>query len=149
VVAGELDAVMAAIDERLAGEEGAAGFWADQPEGQMYLQTLATALLPLAGLDLDAVHADARTFLLNFPSVSLPFGDVDRRAANWLARLHDSPAVRESLRALLVQVGDASAAPHPLAAEQVRRWGAPPIPEDPTADEPWMLALIALVRTEL
>jgi hypothetical protein len=140
---------MAAIDERLAGEEGAAGHWADQPEGQMYLQTLAAALLPLAGLDLDAVHGDARTFLLNFPSVSLPFGDVDQRAANWLARLHDSPAVRDSLRELLAQVGAASTAPHPLAAEQVRRWGALPAPEDPTADGPWMLALIAVVRTQL
>jgi hypothetical protein len=144
-------AVMAAIDERLAGEAaaGPAAGWGDQPEGQMYLQSLAAALVPLAGLDLDATRASARTFLANFPSVSLPFGDVDERAANWLARLHDSPAVRESLHALLAQVGDTWAAEHPVAAGQVRGWGSGPVPDDPTADGPWMRALVAIARTQL
>jgi hypothetical protein len=144
-------AVMADIDERLAGEARGAsgGGWADQAEGQMYLQSLAAVLVPLAGLDLDSTRASARTFLANFPSVSLPFGDVDERAANWLARLHDSPATRESLRELLVLVGDTWAAEHPAAAEQARRWGSGPIPDDPTADKPWMRALVALVRTQL
>jgi len=141
-------AVMAAIDERLAEEAPAEG-WGDQPEGQMYLQSLAAALAPLAGLDLGAVDASAQTFLVNFPSVSLPFGDVDERAANWLARLHDSRPVRASLRTLLAQVGDTWAARHPLAAEQARRWGAGPVPDDPTADGPWMRGLVALVRTQL
>lgn len=142
-------AVMAAIDERLAGEPGPPGHWGSQPEGQMYLQSLAAGLAPLAGADLDAVRASAQTFLVNFPSVSLPFGDVDERAANWLARLHDSRALREALHALLVQAGDCWAAQHPHAAEQARRWGSGPVPEDPTADEPWMRALVALVRTQL
>jgi len=144
-------AVMAAIDERLAGEAaaGPAAGWGDQPEGQMYLQSLAVALVPLAGLDLDAARASARTFLANFPSVSLPFGDVDERAANWLARLHDSPAVRESLHALLTRVGDTWAAEHPLAAGQASRWGSAPVPDDPTADGPWMRALVAIARTQL
>jgi hypothetical protein len=35
------------------------------------------------------------------------------------------------------------------AERWARRWGALPIPEDPTADGPWMLALIAVVRPEL
>src|SRR5215831_4514354 len=139
-------AVMADMDARLADTGDG---WADQPEGQMYLQSLAAALVPLAGLDLDAVRASARTFLVNFPSVSLPFGDVDERAANWLARLHDSPAVRASLHELLVRLGETWEADHPLAAEQARRWGAGPVVDDPTADAPWMRALVALVRTEL
>lgn len=141
-------AVMAAIDERLA-EEGADGGWGGRPEGQMYLQALAASLAPLAGLDLDAVRASAQTFLVNFPSVSLPFGDVDERAANWLARLHASADVRGSLRALLVQVGEAWAERHPLAAEQARRWASGTVPDDPTADAPWMRALVALVRAQI
>lgn len=146
-------AVLAAIEERLSAEaeaEAAASApWGDQPEGQMYLQSLAAGLVPLAGLDLDAVRESAQTFLANFPSVSLPLGDVDERAANWLARLLDSRELRESLHALLAQVGDAWEAPHPLAAEQARRWGSRPVPDDPTADGPWMRALVALVRTQL
>lgn len=142
-------AVMTAIEERLASEVAPPGHWGNQPEGQMYLQSLAAGLAPLAGADLDAVRASARTFLSNFPSVSLPFGDVDERAANWLARLYDSRDLRESLRALLVQAGDCWAAQHPHAAEQARRWGSGPVPDDPTADELWMRALVALVRTQL
>jgi hypothetical protein len=142
-------AVMAAIDERLGDDAAEAERWADQSEGRMYLQSLAAGLLPLAGLDLDATSASAETFLVNFPSVSLPFGDVDERAANWLARLHDSPAIRGALRALLVRVGDTWAASYPLAAGQARRWGSGPLPSDPTADEPWMRALVALVRSQL
>ena len=142
-------AVMAAIDERLAGDPAAAAGWGDQPEGQMYLQSLAAGLAPLAGLDLEGTLASARTFLANFPAVSLPFGDVDERAANWLARLHDAPAVRGSLRTLLERVADTWAARHPLAAGQARRWGAGPPPDDPTADGPWMRCLVALVRTQL
>jgi hypothetical protein len=140
---------MAAIDERLAADDAEAERWADQPEGRMYLQSLAAALVPLAGLDLDATSASAQTFLVNFPSVSLPFGDVDERAADWLARLHDAPAIREALRALLGQVGDTWAEPYPLAADQARRWASAPLPTDPTADEPWMRALVALVRSQL
>jgi hypothetical protein len=141
-------AVLAAMQERLV-DPGADEAWAEQPEGQMYLQSLAAALVPLAGLDLDATRASARTFLANFPAVSLPFGDVDERAANWLARLHDSAEVRASLHDLLGLVADTWAEPHPLAAEQARLWGGAPVPEDPTADEPWMRALVALVRAEL
>jgi hypothetical protein len=141
-------AVLAAMEERLADGDAGAG-WAEQPEGQMYLQSLAAALVPLAGLDVDATRASARTFLLNFPAVSLPFGDVDERAANWLARLHDSAEVRASLRDLLVVVSDTWAEQRPLASEQARRWGAGPAPGDPTADAPWMRALVALVRAEL
>jgi hypothetical protein len=141
-------ALLAAMQERLADADAGAA-WAEQPEGQMYLQSLAAALVPLAGLDVDAARASARTFLLNFPAVSLPFGDVDERAANWLARLHDSAEVRASLRDLLVLVGDTWADRHPLASEQARLWGAGPVPADPTADAPWMRALVALVRAEL
>lgn len=141
-------AVLAAMEEGLEGA-GPEDAWAEQPEGQMYLQSLAAALVPLAGLDLDAARASARTFLANFPAVSLPFGDVDERAANWLARLHDSAELRASLRDLLVLVGATWAAQHPLASEQARRWGADPPPADPTADAPWVRALVALVRAEL
>ena len=115
----------------------------------MYLQSLAAGLVPLAGLDLAATRASARTFLANFPAVSLPFGDVDERAANWLARLHDSSEVRASLRDLLAQVADTWAGEHPRASEQARGWAAGPVPGDPTADGPWMRALVALVRSEL
>jgi len=148
VARSDYGAVLAEMEERLAAA-GPSAAWAEQPEGQMYLQSLAAALVPLAGLDLDATRASARTFLANFPAVSLPFGDVDERAANWLARLHDSAEVRTSLHDLLGLVADTWAEPHPLAAEQARLWGAAPVPEDPTADEPWMRALVALVRAEL
>ena len=148
VARDDYGAVLAAMEEGLAGAGPDSG-WGEQPEGQMYLQSLAAALVPLAGLDLDAARASAHTFLANFPAVSLPFGDVDERAANWLARLHDSAEVRSSLRDLLVLVGDTWADRHALASEQARRWGAGPPPADPTADAPWMRALVALVRAEL
>jgi hypothetical protein len=141
-------AVLAAMEEGLAGAEPDDG-WGERPEGQMYLQSLAAGLVPLAGLDLDATRTSARTFLANFPAVSLPFGDVDERAANWLARLHDSAEVRASLRDLLTLVAGAWAEEHPLASEQARRWGSGPVPADPTTDGPWMRALVALVRAEL
>jgi hypothetical protein len=141
-------AVLAAMEERLTGAEPDDG-WGERPEGQMFLQSLAAGLAPLAGLDLDATRASARTFLANFPAVSLPFGDVDERAANWLARLHDSSEVRASLRDLLTLVADTWTGEHPLASEQARGWGAGPAPADPTADGPWMRALVALVRSEL
>src|SRR5437660_2505912 len=140
--------ILAAMEERLAAGEADAT-WAEQPEGQMYLQSLAAGLVPLAGLDLNATRASTRMFLANFPAVSLPFGDVDERAANWLARLHDSAEVRSALRDLLVLVADTWAEPHPLASAQARRWGSEPAPADPTADGPWMRALVALVRAEL
>jgi hypothetical protein len=148
VARSDYGAVLAAMDEGLDGA-GPDDAWADRPEGQMYLQSLAAALVPLAGLDLDAARASAHTFLANFPAVSLPFGDVDERAANWLARLHDSVEVRSSLRDLLALVGDTWAEQYPLASDQARRWGAGPPPADPTADGPWMRALVALVRAEL
>jgi len=140
--------VLAAMEERLADAEPD-DEWGERPEGQMYLQSLAAGLVPLAGLDLDTARASARTFLANFPAVSLPFGDVDERAANWLARLHDSPEVRASLRDLLTLVADTWTAEYPLASEEARRWGSGPMPADPTADGPWMRALVALVRSEL
>ncbi|HYW23842.1 MAG TPA: hypothetical protein VE953_06725, partial [Terriglobales bacterium] len=84
VARDDYGAVLAAMEEGLAGAGPDSG-WGEQPEGQMYLQSLAAALVPLAGLDLDAARASAHTFLANFPAVSLPFGDVDERAANWLA----------------------------------------------------------------
>jgi hypothetical protein len=141
-------AVLAAMEERRADAEPDDG-WGERPEGQMYLQSLAASLVPLAGLDLDATRASARTFLANFPAVSLPFGDVDERAANWLARLHDSAEIRASLRDLLALAADTWSEEHPLASEQARRWSAGPVPADPTADGPWMRALVALVRSEL
>ena len=148
VARDDYGAVLAAMEEGLAGAGPDSG-WGEQPEGQMYLQSLAAALVPLAGLDLDAARASAHTFLANFPAVSLPFGDVDERAANWLARLHDSPEIRASLRDLLTLVADTWTAEYPLASEEARRWGSGPMPADPTADGPWMRALVALVRSEL
>jgi hypothetical protein len=141
-------AVLGAMQERLADGDADEG-WGERPEGQMYLQSLAVSLAPLAGLDVEATRASARMFLANFPAVSLPFGDVDERAANWLARLHDSEVVRASLRDLLALLADTWADRHPLASEQARRWGAQPPPADPTADAPWMRGLVALVRSEL
>jgi hypothetical protein len=141
-------AVLGAMEDRLADGDMDEG-WGERPEGQMYLQSLASSLAPLAGLDVEATRASARMFLANFPAVSLPFGDVDERAANWLARLHDSAEVRTSLRDLLALLADTWAGQHPLASEQARRWGAQPVPGDPTADAAWMRALVALVRSEL
>jgi hypothetical protein len=147
VARSDYGGIMAEMEGRLASAD--AGAWGERPEGQMFLQSLAAGLAPLAGLDLDAVRASARTFLANFPSVSLPFGDVDERAANWLARLHDSAEIRASLHELLVVVADTWTDQQPLASEQARRWASEPPPADPTADAPWMRALVALVRTEL
>jgi hypothetical protein len=143
----DLEPVVAAIDERLAA--GDAEGWGDTAEGQMYLQSLTAALVPLAGLDTEETLGNARTFLANFPPVSLPFGDVDERAARWLAQLHDSAEIRASLRELLARTGATWEPRFPLAAAQLAAWGSGPLPPDPTEDAPWMRALVALVRTQL
>jgi hypothetical protein len=146
VARSDYGGIMAEMERRLA--EADPDLWGERPAGQMFLESLAAGLAPLAALDLDAVRATARTFLASAPPVSLPFDDMDERAAGWLARLHDSAVIRASLHDLLVVVADTWTDRHPLASEQARRWGSEPPPADPTADGPWMRALVAVVRTE-
>jgi hypothetical protein len=140
---------MAAIEERLEQESGAGNDWGETDEGQMYLQGLAAGLVPLAGLDLEAALAHTRTFLANFPAVSLPFGDVDQRAARWLAQLLDVGSTRAALRDLLARLAGTWHQPYPRAAAQTRAWAAGRAPADPTQDRPWVRALVALARTQL
>jgi hypothetical protein len=143
----EIAGLIAALDERLGFGE-ADGAWGDSDEGLMHLQALALSVAPAAGLDVDAVAVNARTFLANFPTVSLPLGDVDVRAARWLAQLMDGPA-RPALRERLASLASECAADHPLAAAQVAAWSEGPPPANPTEDAPWLQALIALARAEL
>ena len=122
---------------------------ASEAAAAMYLQALAIGLAPSAGLDLAAAGDHAQTFLDNFPPMSLPFGDVDQRAARWLAQLLDKGNARSNLRARLAQLADTWQDATPRAAAQVRAWSAGPPPADPREDGPWFQALVALTRTRL
>lgn len=144
----DFEEFVAAIERR--HEEAEVGQdWGESDEGRMYLQSLATGLAPLAGLDVEACLAHARTFLANFPPMSLPLGDVDQRAARWLARLLDAGSTRATLRDLFRQLADTWRERYPFAAAQLTAWSAGEPPADPTEDLPWVQALVALARTQL
>lgn len=144
----DFDRVMAAIESELA-EAGEASGWGDRDEGLLFLQALSIGLAPLAGLDLEAGQASARTFLENFPIYGLPLGDVDHRAALWLAQLLDTGGIRIDYRERFRRLADIWTAAYPLAAAQLRAWSAGEPPADPRHDQPWVRVMIALARTQL
>src|SRR5262249_30576568 len=80
---------------------------------------------------------------------SRPLGDVDERAARWLAQLLDVGAIRTTLRALMVALAGAFEEPYPRASSQVARWAEEPVPDDPTQDRRWMRALVVMARTQV
>jgi hypothetical protein len=124
--------------------------WEEDPEaGELFLQSLASGLAPLAGLDVAATLHYARIFMDNFPPFSLPLGDVDERATRWLAQLLDMGGTRAVLRQTLLDLASAWQEGHPRAAGQIRTWAEAPIPSDQTQDLPWMQALLPLARTQV
>lgn len=142
--------LMAELDQRRGQDEADAGpGWGDGDEGQLYLQSLASQLVALAGLDLAATVDYARLYIENFPPFSRPLGDVDERAATWMAQLLDVGLIRATLRRLLAGLAQTWAGDYPRAAAQVRSWAEASIPTNPTRDGPWMRALLALARTQL
>lgn len=148
-VSPEFADLLSALEQRHEQEPDLPDLWGDTDEGRMYLQSVAAALAPLAGLDVDACLAHARTFLANFPPMSLPLGDVDQRAARWLAQLLDVGSTRVRLRDLLAELAETSREEYPFAAAQLSGWAAGPPPANPTEDRPWVLALVALARSQL
>lgn len=137
----EMDAILAEAGE--AGED-----WSGSDEAELSLQSLSAALAPLAGLDVPAGLEYAKVYIDSFPPFSLPLGDVDERAAKWLAQLLDVGVTRTGLRNLFNELADLWAGQHPLAAAQVRAWAEGPPPGDPTRDGPWMRAMLWLARTQ-
>jgi len=137
--------------ERWLEPAGAGGGGPEEdPEAQeLFLQSLASGLAPLAGLDVAATLHYARIFMDNFPPFSLPLGDVDERATRWLAQLLDMGGTRAALRQTLLDLASAWQEGHPRAASQVRAWAEAPIPSDQTQDLPWMQALLPLARTQV
>jgi hypothetical protein len=116
------------------------GAWEEDPEAcELFLQSLASGLAPLAGLDVAATLHYARIFMDNFPPFSLPLGDVDERATRWLAQLLDMGGTRAALRQTLLDLAAAWEAEHPRAAGRIRTW----------AEAPWMQALLPLARTQV
>jgi hypothetical protein len=140
--------VLAAIEERLV-QAGVRSEWGMGDEGLLFVQSLSTGLAPLAGLDVTAAMASARTFLENFPIYGLPLGDVDQRAAAWLAQLLDTASIRRDYRALFRRLADSWNDQYPRAAGQLRDWSAKPAAPDPRQDELWMRAMVALARTQI
>jgi hypothetical protein len=145
----DFEEALSAIERRHEEEAEARDGWGETDEGRMYLQSVATGLAPLAGLDVEACLTHTRTFLANFPPMSLPLGDVDQRAARWLAQLLDAGSTRATLRYLFLQLAATWRERYPLAAAQLTAWAAGEPPADPTEDLPWVQALVALARTQL
>lgn len=145
----DLEEIVADLDERLRSGEGPDGHTWDTADGELYLQSLACALLPLAGLDLAGATHYARVFMDNFPPFSLPLGDVDERATRWLAQLLDMGNIRATLRQTLRELAGAWEEAYPQAAAQIRAWAEAPMPSDQTRDLPWVQALLPLARTQV
>jgi hypothetical protein len=132
-----------------SADAGGGGPDEDPEATELFLQSLASGLAPLAGLDVAATLHYARIFMVNFPPFSLPLGDVDERATRWLAQLLDMGGTRAALRQTLLDLAAAWEESHPRAASQVRAWAEAPIPSDQTQDLPWMQALLPLARTQV
>ena len=145
----DLGEALGALDAFLEGDEEEGFLSQEDPETELFLQSLAGELAALAGLDVAATLHYAGVFIDNFPRFSLPLGDVDERATRWLAQLLDMGTTRVTLRRALLELAAAWEGTHPRAAGQVRRWSEAPLPSDPTQDLPWMQALLPLARTKV
>ena len=144
----DFEQVMAGLDQQISAEGDDDQDWPESPEGLAWLESLASGLVPLAGLDVAATLDYAKVYVDNFPAFSRPLGDVDERAARWLAQLLDVGEIRPRLRTLLSALAAAWEEACPRASAQVIRWAEAPVPVDPTQDEPWMRALLVLARTQ-
>ena len=145
----DFEEVMAGLDLQIGDEGQADADWSETAEGLAWLESLASGLVPIAGLDVAATLEYARVYVDNFPAFSRPLGDLDERAARWLAQLLDVGEIRARLRRLLSVLAEAWAEACPQASAQVIRWAEAPVPADPTQDEPWMRALLVLARTQV
>ena len=146
----EFGRALAEMDRLLGEDEAEAGLeWDATDEGSLCLESLGTALAPLAGLDVAATLDYANVYVANFPPFGLPLGDVDQRAARWLAQLLDTGDVRTTLRKILAELADTWEDIHPRGAAQVRNWAGAPVPSDPTRDAPWLRAMLTLARTQV
>jgi hypothetical protein len=145
----DFEQVMAGLDLQIGHEGHADPDWSETAEGLAWLESLTSGLVPLAGLDVASTLEYARVYVDNFPAFSRPLGDVDERAARWLAQLLDVGEIRARLRRLLSVLAEAWAEACPQASAQVIRWAEAPVPVDPTQDEPWMRALLVLARTQV
>lgn len=148
--AEDLEHLMAAIEGRLSGPQARdPELWDQTRQGQALSESVNGRLVPVAGLDVQAALEYTRIYLANFPLFSRPLGDVDRRAAAWIAQILDIGSTRATLRLLLARLAEVWAERYPNAAGQLRRWVAWPQPADPTQDQPWMRALVTLTRTQV
>jgi len=145
----DFEQVMAGLDLQIGDEGRADPDWSESAEGLAWLESLTSGLVPLAGLDVAATLEYAKVYVDNFPAYSRPLGDVDERAARWLAQLLDVGEIRARLRRLLSVLAEAWAEACPQASAQVIRWAETSVPVDPTQDEPWIRALLVLARTQV
>jgi hypothetical protein len=140
------DQLPAWIDELADALEGELG--SEDADTERFLAALALGLLPLAEVDVPEAIGHARTYVANFPVPGRALGDLDERAATWLAQLLDQPPARTLLREQLRQLAATWAESRPLAAEHVDAWASGPPPADPLQDAPWRTAMLALARTQ-
>jgi hypothetical protein len=140
----ELPAWVGELGDALEDELGR-----EDADPDRFLAALALGLLPLAEVDVPAALGHARTYVANFPVPGRALGDLDERAATWLAQLMDEPPARTLLRGRLAELAAAWAEPRPLAAARLASWADGPPPADPLQDAPWRSAMLALARTQL
>lgn len=141
---GELPAWVGELADGLEDELGR-----EDADPERFLAALALGLLPLAEVDVPAAIGHARTYVANFPVPGRALGDLDERAATWLAQLLDQPPARALLRQRLAELSAAWAESRPLAAGRIGGWADGPPPADPLQDAPWRAAMLALARTQL
>jgi len=124
--------------------------WLDGALGVESAMALATGwALPAAGLDLDTAAREARLYIDAYPSEGRVIGDLDRRAARWLAerlaqvqaRPADRlPAVRRSIRAL----AEAAESEFPQAGASLRG-----VADEVSDDQLWYELALRVTQRQL
>jgi hypothetical protein len=142
----EVEQIVARIDHLLKARAADSDDWDLTAEAEQAREAIASAIAPIAGVDVSAAGEYAALYVANFPPFSLPLGDVDRRAAAWLAQIFDLGSTRRRLREVMARLASTWAGRYPRAGRQVGNWAALPMPADPTQDGLWVGGLVPLAR---
>lgn len=134
----ELRAVAARLEELLAT--------APDSQHRTIAAAVAAEVALERGLDsLEEAASDARLYLDSFPPEGRPLGDVELRAARWLAVRYGTTERRAAARSALDALADRADAEAPRAAAALAALRAEPLPDDASADDLWLHVAAAIV----
>jgi hypothetical protein len=102
---GELREPLRALEQALA-----------QGAGDELALAVAAQAVAAAAPFRERAAEDAAAYVASFPMPGKPLGDVDERAARWLAQRYGTPARRARVRRAVASLADAAPADFPRAA---------------------------------